>query len=345
MISIIVPVYNVEAYLPQCLDSLIHQTYNDIEIICVNDGSKDRSLEILKKYANKDRRIKLISRENKGISISRNEALNIAAGEYVMFVDSDDWIEENTCQNVLETLVGNDVDLVIWSYIREYDSKSLPIFLYQTQQSWDDDISLLTRRFIGPVKDELACPQKLDSYGTVWGKIYKRSIIEQNKPIRFIDTKLISTCEDILFNIEYSLRIRCAIYIPELLYHYRKTNISYTSKYRPDLPTKWQKQYDIIMSIIQKESPILKEAYYNRIALGLVGQGLNITFSRFPPKTQLVMLADILKAKWYSDSVQQLSLDYMPFHWKLFYTFAKHKNVLGVLLMLKMINFIIRRYY
>ena len=343
MISIIVPVYNVEAYLPQCLDSLIHQTYQDLEIICVNDGSKDRSLEILKEYANKDRRIKPISRDNKGISISRNEALERATGEYVMFVDSDDWIEENTCQKALEAMVKYNVDLVIWSYLREYESRSMPIFLYQAQQNWDDDISLLTRRFIGPVKDELACPQKLDSYGTVWGKIYKRSIIEQNKPIRFIDTKLISTCEDILFNIEYSLRIRCAIYIPELLYHYRKTDTSYTSKYRPDLPTKWQKQYEIIMSIIQRESPILKEAYYNRIALGLVGQGLNITFSRFPLKTQLVMLADILKAKWYSDSVQQLSLDYMPYHWKLFYTFAKQKKAIGVLILLKIIKIIIRK--
>lgn len=343
MISIIVPVYNVEAYLPQCLDSLIHQTYQDLEIICVNDGSKDRSLEILKEYANKDRRIKLISRENKGISISRNEALDVAAGEYVMFVDSDDWIEENTCQNALETLAEYDVDLVIWSYLREYGTKSLPNFLYQTQQSWEDDISLLTRRFIGPVNEELACPQKLDSYGTIWGKIYKRSIIEQDEPIRFIDTKKISTCEDIIFNIEYSLRIRHAIYIPELLYHYRKLNTSYTSKFRADLPMKWQKQYAIIKSIIQGESPVFKEAYYNRIALGLVGLGLNITFSSYTIFNQRIMVSEILNSDWYIKAIQQLSLKNMPFHWKLFYTFAKHKNAIGILLMLKIINFILRR--
>ena len=85
MISIIVPVYNVASYLPQCLDSLVNQTYRDIEIICVNDGSTDSSLAILQKYAKTDKRIKIISRENRGISCSRNEALDMAQGEWLLF--------------------------------------------------------------------------------------------------------------------------------------------------------------------------------------------------------------------------------------------------------------------
>ena len=92
MISIIVPVYNVEAYLPQCLDSLINQTYQDLEIICVNDGSTDGSLEILQKYQSKDKRIKVVSQKNQGLSGARNTGISQATGEWIMFVDSDDYL-------------------------------------------------------------------------------------------------------------------------------------------------------------------------------------------------------------------------------------------------------------
>ena len=102
MISIVIPVYNVAAYLPQCLDSLVNQTYRDLEIICVNDGSKDNSLEILQQYASQDSRIRIISRENRGIAASRNEALAQAQGDWVMFVDSDDWVDVQTCQSALD---------------------------------------------------------------------------------------------------------------------------------------------------------------------------------------------------------------------------------------------------
>ena len=93
MISIIVPVYNAAPYLPQCLDSLVNQTYRDIEIICVNDGSTDNSLDILKAYAERDSRILVIHQENQGLSDARNKGLKNARGEWVMFVDSDDWID------------------------------------------------------------------------------------------------------------------------------------------------------------------------------------------------------------------------------------------------------------
>lgn len=92
-VSIIVPVYNVEKYLAKCLDSLVNQTLKDIEIICINDGSTDNSLEILNTYAQKDSRITIIDKKNEGVSAARNTGLNISKGEYIMFVDSDDYLE------------------------------------------------------------------------------------------------------------------------------------------------------------------------------------------------------------------------------------------------------------
>ena len=97
-ISIVVPVYNVEKYLRQCLDSIINQTFKDFECICVNDGSTDKSLSILQEYANKDNRIKIIPQKNIGLAGARNTALSVASGKYVLFVDSDDYIDINLCE-------------------------------------------------------------------------------------------------------------------------------------------------------------------------------------------------------------------------------------------------------
>lgn len=343
MISIIVPVYNVEAYLSQCLDSLINQTYQNLEIICVNDGSTDGSLEILQQYADRDKRIKLITRENRGISVSRNEALENASGEYVMFVDSDDWINEQTCEKALYAIQANDCDLVLWSYIREFKDKPLPNYLFAQTVAWDNGLSLC-RRMVGPVDKELRTPQKLDSYGTVWGKLYKRELIEQNNPIRFVDTAKIGTCEDVLFNIAYSLRIKKGIYIPELFYHYRKLDNSFTSKYRELLPSQWKNLYDEIRDVLVKNNAFndCKIAYLNRISLGIVGLGLNVTFSNYSFNKQKELVKQILSSSHYKQAIKELSIKYMPIHWRSFYIFARQGNAFAVLCMLKLINRMIR---
>ena len=113
-ISIIVPIYNVESYLKRCLDSLINQTYSNIEIILINDGSTDLSGDISSKYAKIDKRIKLINSSNKGVSCARNKGLELASGDYIMFVDPDDYIELNTC----EMLIKNISVLLCYEFIQ-----------------------------------------------------------------------------------------------------------------------------------------------------------------------------------------------------------------------------------
>jgi glycosyltransferase involved in cell wall biosynthesis len=106
-VSIVIPVYNVEKYLRQCLDSVVNQTLKDIEIICVNDGSTDNSLQILEEYANKDDRIKIINKDNGGLSSARNAGLEIATGVYIGFVDSDDYIEIETYNEAYKLTSNN----------------------------------------------------------------------------------------------------------------------------------------------------------------------------------------------------------------------------------------------
>lgn len=122
-VSIIIPVYNVEKYLRQCLDSVVNQTLTDIEIICVNDCSPDNSLSILKEYAENDNRIKIIDlKENVGLGQARNIAMQQATGEYIMFVDSDDWLELVACKKAYDRINTNESDVCFFTY-NLYDEK------------------------------------------------------------------------------------------------------------------------------------------------------------------------------------------------------------------------------
>lgn len=344
MISIIVPVYNVAPYLPQCLDSLVNQTYRNLEIICVNDGSKDNSLEILEEYAQKDKRIRIISRENKGISCSRNEALDIAKGEWTMFVDSDDWIDLNTCEFAMNLALQHQADIVMWAYMREFKNQSLPKYYISETTIWEENISHLHRRIVGPIDKELSRPDTLDSWGTIWGKLYKSSFIHQNNPIRFVDTKQIGSAEDVLFNIAYIGQISKAIYVPETWYHYRKGE-SYTSSYKADLPQKWEKLYqEIEKEITNQQLGIdFTQAYENRISLGIIGLGLNEMYAKTSLKEKHKRIQALLERKEFRNAIQSFPICYLPIHWKFFFYLVKKDCVIGTILLLLVIQKLIKR--
>ena len=344
LISIIVPVYNVAPYLPKCLDSLVNQTYRDLEIICVNDGSKDNSLKILEEYFQKDKRIRIINRENRGISCSRNEALDIAQGEWTMFVDSDDWIDLNTCESALNLAIQHQSDVVMWVYMREFKNQSLPKYYIPQTTIWEENISQLHRRIVGPINEELSRPDTLDSWGTIWGKLYRSSFMQQESPIRFIDTKQIGSAEDVLFNIVYMGRISKAVYVPETWYHYRKGE-SYTSSYKADLPQKWEKLYQEIEKEITKQQlgKDFIQAYKNRISLGIIGLGINEMYAKTSLKEKYKRIQILLERKEFRNAIQSFPFCYLPIHWKVFYNLAKYKNTWGVLSLFKIMKTIISK--
>lgn len=122
IISIIVPIYNVEKYLKRCIDSIVNQSYQNLDIIFVDDGSPDRSGEICDEYAKLDSRVKVIHKTNGGLSDARNKGIEIASGDFVMFIDSDDWIELNTCEVIKNIICDNNADLVIFARNNVYDN-------------------------------------------------------------------------------------------------------------------------------------------------------------------------------------------------------------------------------
>lgn len=339
-ISIIVPVYNVEKYLKQCLDSLIHQTYRNVEIICVNDGSTDHSLDILKSYAYDDR-IKIVEKTNGGLSDARNAGLKHVTGEYIMFVDSDDWIDVETCEKSIEKMIQNDVDVVMWSYTREYGDKSLKKFIFDKDIYFDEEDTKykIYRRLFGLYGEELAHPENADAIVTAWGKLYKSDLILKNN-IEFVDTKKIGT-EDALFNIQAFNYVKKCYYLNYYFNHYRKTNdLSLTSMYKKELFERWKTLFMLMDKHIQsnKLDSSFRKALANRIALSMIGLGLNIvcsslSFFKKGKELKLILDDNIMKS-----SLSSLELKYFQIHWKVYFYCLKKRFVILAIIMLKIMN-------
>ncbi len=172
-ISVIIPCYNVENRIKKCLDSLINQTYENIELICINDGSTDKTLSILKEYQKKNKeKIKLISRENRGISATRNEGLDIASGKYIGFVDSDDYVETDMYKKLYQKLISENADIVFCDY-------------YEIGKKSKRGMRVGRENFSGNLKNN---PELFNTiWYAPWNKLYKRELFDD---IRFpLDTK------------------------------------------------------------------------------------------------------------------------------------------------------------
>ena len=334
IVSIIVPVYNVERYLRQCLDSLVNQTYQNNEIICVDDGSTDASSEILTEYALKNSKVRVIRQENSGLSAARNVGFSFATGEYVMYVDGDDWIDVRTCEKAVFKAEEYAADLVMWPYIREFPNHSASKAIFPEEKTFTSaECRELQRRMIGLLGTELAHPENADALCTVWGKLYLRELIAQND-IRFTDLRRIGTYEDGLFNLHYLSYVKNATYIPDYLSHYRK-NSGMTSKYRKKLAPQWKNLFSDIRSYIELEKcgDDFYAALNNRISLSIIGLGLNAL--ALPNREALREIRGILSEKEYRAAIKTLPMRYFPPHWWVFFACCKLNLSAGVFLLLK----------
>ncbi len=330
-ISIIVPIYNVAPYLRQCMDSIIQQTYPNIEIICVDDGSTDESGTIADEYAKKDSRVRVIHQSNGGVSSARNIALPHISGKYVIFVDGDDWLAPNTCALAM----SHDTDLVMWAYTREYPEHCAPKQVFEKERQFRNaECHDLLRRMVGLSDEELAHPENADALSTVWGKLYRADIIAQHQ-LRFTDLQRIGTYEDGFFNLSYISYIDSAVYVPTCLYHYRK-NTGMTARYRESLAQQWKNLFkDMLCYIGEREhnAPDLLQALNNRISLSIIGLGLNAIAC--PNRKAITEIREILADPNYRKAVKTLPMRYFPPHWWVFFLCCKLRLTYGVFLLLK----------
>ena len=205
--SIIMPVYNVEKYVEKAIRSVMNQTYKNFELIVVNDGTKDNSMDIIKKLQKEDKRIKIFNKENGGLSSARNFGLKYATGEYVCFVDSDDYVHANYLEVLYNEILKKKSDLIIFGYnvdVVDFNESVLnEIDIFENYQEFNRKNKLYF--------------ENVSMIGYAWNKCFKRSIIEENNLTYEEGTSYI---EDIIFNCDFIKQCTNIIIIPNIIYHY-----------------------------------------------------------------------------------------------------------------------------
>lgn len=215
-VSILIPICNVEKYLYQCLDSLVDQTFKDIEIICINDGSTDNSLSIIKDFATKDNRIVIIDKPNSGYGDSMNQGLSIAKGEYIGIVESDDFADAAMFEKLYQLTDKGSIDIVRSNYYRYWDTKGDAECFEAEITQYDKVISLF---------DE---PSVLLIPPAIWSAIYRKAFLLKNN-IRFLPTPGASY-QDISFFIKTLCKAQKIVYTKDKFLHYRQDNASSSVK-------------------------------------------------------------------------------------------------------------------
>lgn len=337
-ISIIIPLYNSAPYLNKLNQSIIQQSHSNIELIYINDESPDNSLQLVEQFQRQDSRIRIINKKNEGQAAALNDGINISTGNYIMFIDADDWIELNTCELAINAAFAHNVDMVFWPNIKEYSSISIkyPSFFPSSREFHDEDLMLLRRRMMGLVNEELKYPMSTDAFNAGWGKLYKAEVIKSNR-VSWTDTKLVGS-SDVLFNAQLMPYINGAYYLDIHLHHYNKNNPnSLTKTYKNTLRNKFESLFKELNNVIQNNyfgetRNEFKQALNNRMALstinislGFVSNGIN--YSGY------ALFKNLIRSNPFSDSYKMLTIKFLPFHYRPFFLFCKLNFVLPAYIM------------
>lgn len=248
-VSIIVPIYNVEKYLDRCMQTLLGQTLKDIEIIMVDDGSPDRCPQMCDEYAKKDSRVKVVHKQNGGLGYARNSGLDIATGEYVAFVDSDDFVDVAMYEKLYVTAVTESADIVYCNHNLFVSStgrveKPYAPFVQDTTFRGDDVVNEVLKNMIASAPD---APTERKYYMSVWRGIFRWSVVGD---IRFVSERDYLS-EDIFFQAMVLQRTAVVTFVADCLYFYRENDVSLTHAYRKDRIEKSIALYEHLCKVLK----------------------------------------------------------------------------------------------
>lgn|GEM_PF-314629 len=287
-LSIIVPVYNVEKYLPKCLESLIKQTLKDIEIICVNDGSMDNSLAILKEFASKDSRIRIIDNQHQGVAKTRNTGIEQSTGEYIGFVDSDDYIDIDFFEKLYNSATKSNSDIAIASILKHKNFFNI----YNAQYTKEE--TAIT------IQDKIKlCEDKKHFFFYAWNKIYHSGFIKENN-IKFSEGQIY---EDVMFAIKALYYSNKIISVYGTKYHYIEHENSLT-KYKDKTGEKEHdliKAYSELQEFCNSKNIEIPERlnYYTKENFGFI---LNLYKGKYQSKIQLFNIFTVATISNYSET-------------------------------------------
>lgn len=276
LVTVIIPVYNVEEYLDRCMESILGQTYENLDIILVNDGSTDGSRGLVVKYTNLDARVRAIHQENKGLSSARNVGIDSAKGEYISFVDSDDYVADDYIQKLYESMVGSDSDLASSSIYNVYGDKSIP--------------SRTRKKRVAPggiVAGEFLSSTLGNDNRAACGKLFKKSMLK-NSNLRFPAGK---RHEDIAFLFEAFCLSRRVSFVGEPLYYYVHREGSITTSRVSGV------DYDYDMVVVADMIPAIASKYdfVSREVLDrfLVEKRLSYIYTRVRKRSRIAHFSEV----------------------------------------------------
>ena len=287
VVSVIVPVYNVEQYLPQCLDSIVNQTLKNIEIICVNDSSTDNSLNILNHYAEKDPRIKVVTQPNGGAGAARNRGLSLAAGKYLSFLDSDDFFEPDMLELAYNKAVCDKADFVVFQSDQYYTDRKEFVSVPWTLR--EKEIPPYT-----PFNHRQLTDNIFKVFvGWAWDKLYDREFVEKNH-LRFQEQR---TSNDMLFVFSGVAVAKRISMVKKVLAHQRRDAKDSLSKTREN---SWHCFYDALSALRDR---LKSEGLYDELEKDYINYALhfslwNIRTLAEPTRSRLI---EKMKSQWFSD--------------------------------------------
>jgi glycosyltransferase involved in cell wall biosynthesis len=341
LISIIIPIFKSESFLPRLINCLADQTFTNLQFLFVDDGSPDNSKDHIQDFARLDNRVKYIFQENQGAASALNTGLNKAEGEFIMFLDADDWIENDTCSVAMKLVEKFDLDMIFWLNIKEYEHKSIPYppFFKESRLFENDGMHFLRRRMIGLIGDEMNSPMSTDAFNAGWGKLYRTEVIKSNS-IQWTETSLVGS-SDVLFNASVMPHVERAYFLHEYFHHYNKQNAnSLTKTYQWTLSAKFKRLFEELSIIVEKYYEKKDEfiiALKNRIALSTINVGLSLTSAGLSQAAYKVFY-QTLKSQVYIDAIRDLDIQYLPFHYKLYFILCKRNNIKAAYIMSYLMN-------
>lgn len=288
LVSIVVPVYNVEEYLEKCLNSIVNQTYKNLEIVCIDDGSPDHSINILNKFAEKDNRIKIIRQKNKGLSGARNTGIKNSSGKYITFVDSDDWIEKNMIELLLKKAESENLDLVICgrNHIKYSEIKSIGLNKID---------KILSGRILNGKEYFLEITSKTNLFtASAYNKLYLLEKIKKEN-LNFPEGRIY---EDLLFIFKYLYFSKRVNIIDKALYNYvvsRENSITYQLNKNDIRDTEYTlKQVEDFLRFQKEEDFLKNQQLKDYLFLWMLRA---VTFKLIKIKSEKVKLETLTKLK------------------------------------------------
>lgn len=331
-VSVIIPVYNSLRYVEHCVEQLLQQSYQNLEVILVDDGSTDGSAAVCDRLQASDPRVRAVHQRNQGLSRARNQGLQLVTGDYFCFLDCDDWLDPEYFGACGRALEQKPVDILLTPYVYEYGKQSKPVALFPDQpNTWvrsGDETSWVLRRLFGQIGREFRFPARVENYNPVWSKLYRT---DRFRKLAFVDTQLIGS-EDLWYNINAFYQAQSYRYLDAVAYHYNRNNgSSITSSYRPGLADQYRTLYAMMAGFIRDHHlpTVYREALNNRKVANLITLSLNNYSSKNPQSIReqhqqmLKVLADPeWSTVWPTFNGQQVGAPY-----RLFFGLCRRRQV------------------